>query len=183
MKSILKLNQENLMHEEKTLLEATLGFLVDDEQRVLLARKTKKIGAGCWNGYGGGLEGNETPAECMVRELVEETKVITSPEFIEKMAEVDFYNTKSAGTLFVCKVHVYLIHQWQGEPQATDTMANPTWFLKSRLPLDEMMPADRHWVPLVLNGTKLVGQAHYGPYQKELLKGVKVTVQKADAFI
>ena len=41
--------------EEKVLLKASLVFPVT-HTHVLLAKKQKKIGKGCWNGYGGGPE-------------------------------------------------------------------------------------------------------------------------------
>src|SRR6185436_5019406 len=112
------------MPEEKVLLNATLGFLVREE-KVLLALKTKKIGQGCWNGYGGGIDDQETLLQSMVRELKEEAKVEVLEKNIQKVAVVDFHNTKSDGGVFSCRVHVYLVHEWKGEPQPTDEMAEP----------------------------------------------------------
>lgn len=37
-----------------------------------------------------------------------------------------------------------------------------------------MMPADRFWVPEILVGKKIIAEAHYGPFQKQLLKEVKI---------
>ena len=158
---------KNLISEEKTLLRASLGFLVKDDQ-VLLAMKTQKIGKGCWNGYGGGIEIEETPEQSIVREFAEEAKITILPEYMTKSAIIDFHNTKSDGSCFICKVHVYLIKQWQNKPQETETMINPTWFLKKQLPLSKMMPADRVWLPMVLEGKKIVARFNYEPFQKEL---------------
>lgn len=49
-----------------------------------------------------------------------------------------------------------------------------SWFDKNKLPLNEMMPADRFWVPEILVGKKIIAEAHYGPFQKQLLKEVKI---------
>ena len=49
------------MNEEKVLFNATVCYPVRDG-KVLLAFKTCKIGANCWNGYGGGIEQGETLA-------------------------------------------------------------------------------------------------------------------------
>ena len=161
--------------EEKVLLNATLVFLVRNRgAQVLLALKTKKIGAGCWNGYGGGIELGEDPQGSAARELQEESGVVVLPLDLEKVAIVDFHNTKTDGTIFTCRVHVYLAHAWQDEPQETDEMAQPTWFNSSDLPLNQMMPADRSWLPPILNGKKIRASVTYGPFQKELLGPVEV---------
>ncbi len=161
------------MQEEKVLLNATLCFPVR-EDKILLGLKMKKIGQGCWNGYGGGIENGETPEQSMIRELWEESKVKTFPNALEKVAIIDFHNIKTDGNLFICKVHIYLLHQWEGDFQPTDEMADPTWFRKQELPLDSMMPADREWLPIVLAGKKIIGEAKLGPFQKTLLERVKL---------
>ena len=144
--------------EEKTLLNATLCFLGKNSE-VLLGFKTQKIGKDCWNGYGGGIDNGETPRQAAWRELREEAGVVTSPEFLEKSAVVDFHNTKSDGSHFVCRVHIYLVSQWTGNPRVTDEMINPTWFDIERLPLNKMMPADREWLTVVLSGKKIISTA------------------------
>lgn len=162
------------MPEEKTLITATLVFLVRDDL-VLLARKVRKIGAGKWNGYGGGIEGEETTFQCAVRELGEEAGVESDPNDLEKVGEVTFHNTKSDGSKFSCLVHIYLLRRWAREPRASKEMADPTWFEIHRLPVAHLMPADPFWLPLILSGKKIVAEAHYGPFQAELLAPVKIT--------
>ena len=167
------------MRKEKVLLNATLCFSVK-EDKILLALKMQKIGQGCWNGYGGGIDDGESPEQSIIRELREEAKVKAFPNALEKVAVIDFKNTKTDGNVFVCMVHVFLLHQWEGDFQPTDEMASPTWFEKKELPLDGMMPADREWLPIVLAGKKIIGEAEYGPFQKILLKNVEL--QYVDSF-
>ena len=167
------------MEKEKTLLNATLCYLVKGNE-VLLSLKTKNIGKDCWNGYGGGIEPGETPERAAARELEEEAKVVASPDCLEKVAIIDFHNTKSDGSVFSCKVHVYLVSQWTGAPKESDEMINPTWFNKDRLPLYQMLLADREWLPLVLRGKKIKAVARYGPFQKTLLG--KVVIQQVDSL-
>lgn len=156
--------------EEKILFNATLCFLVRGDQ-VLLATKTKKIGKGCRNGYGGGIEPGESEREATLRELFEETEgVRVNPDSLKKIAIVDFHNTKSDGGIFVCRVHAYRANDWTGDIHETDEMADPRWFSISELPLSEMMPADRDWLPPALQGKKVIATAYLGPFQQEKLK-------------
>jgi len=56
--------------------EYVLGFLFDQNDKVLLIKKTKPANlAGKWNGVGGKLEIKETYLEAMARETREETGI------------------------------------------------------------------------------------------------------------
>lgn len=159
--------------EEKVLLEATVCFL-HKENEILLAMKTRKIGEGCWNGYGGGVEKGEKVIDAAARELEEESGVSTTPQNLNKIAVVDFHNTKSDDSTFVCRVHFYLVDEWTGSAKETEEMVNPTWFEINNLPLDQMMPADKVWLPIALSGKKIMAKACLGPFQKKLLRDVEI---------
>ncbi len=162
-----------MIQEEKVLFKATVVIPIRDGQ-VLLAIKTRKIGAGCWNGYGGGVEEGETTLECATRELKDESGLIASKEDLEKVAIADFHNEKIDGSIFVCRVHFYLWKKWEGFPKETEEMINPTPFNINDLPLKGMMPADREFIPLILKNEKLLVEAHYTPFQKKLKGKVKI---------
>lgn len=166
--------------EEKILNDATICFLIRDG-KVLLAMKTEKIGVGCLNGYGGGIEPGETPEQCAIRELEEECSIRTLKDGIEKVAIMKFRNRTSDGFEFICTCHIFLIRKWKGEPKSSETMTDPTWFPVENLPIDKMMPADRLWLPPLLAGRKIIGMATYGPFQKELIGGVELE-DAADFF-
>lgn len=167
------------MNEEKVLFNATVCYPVRDG-KVLLALKTGKIGAGCWNGYGGGIEDGETVVEAALRELWEESGLVASEEHLEKIAVVDFHNTKTDGSIFIVKVHFFTVSQWGGEPKESREMVTPTWFEMKELPVSKMMPADVKFLPVALSGKKVVALAHYGPYQKELIG--EVTIREVETL-
>lgn len=159
------------MLEDKRLFNATLVFLIKGDH-VLLGIKRKKIGAGKRNGYGGEIHNGETPGACAARETWEEAEVVLQSDSLDEVAVVYFENTNSDGATSVCKVHVYFAYEWEGDPQETDEVGDPQWFHKDHLPLENMMPADRHWLPAVLAGERLMAKASYGPFQQELLAPV-----------
>lgn len=161
--------------EEKVLFKATVCLPIKDG-KVLLAMKTRKIGVGCWNGFGGGVEEGETILGCAIRELEEESGLKAQPEDLEKVAIVDFHNEKSDGSTFVSRVHFFLVKDWQNEPAETEdkAMINPTFFNIDNLPYEKMMPADKEYFPLILNGKKVFVTAYYSPFQKELKRKVEI---------
>ncbi|HAQ02439.1 TPA: hypothetical protein DEP30_01980 [Candidatus Nomurabacteria bacterium] len=163
------------MQEEKVLFVATVCLPVK-EGKVLLGMKTRKIGMGCWNGYGGGVEDGETILESAIRELEEESGLKAKIENLEKVAIVDFHNEKSDGSMFVSRVHFFLVKDWKGEPKETEdgAMITPTFFNFTDLPYDKMMPADREFFPYILSGKKVLVESHYTPFQKELKREVKI---------
>ncbi len=161
--------------EEKVLNLATVVFLKKNN-KILLARKVDKIGKGKLNGYGGGTEQNESITACATRELKEESGgVLTTSEDLEKIAIVHFHNTKSDGSIFVLTVHFYITCSWYGEPQETSEMKEPAWYSISDLPVNDMMPSDREWLPLALQGKKLIAHAYLSPFQKEKTRKTKIT--------
>ena len=123
--------------EEKVLLNATI-CVPKRGNEILLAIKTDKIGKGLFNGYGGGIEEGERIIEAAVREFGEESGASVVPEDLDKVAVVDFHNTKSDGSTFICRCHIYLVHKWIGEFTEKEKMINPTWFGIDNLPFDRL---------------------------------------------
>ena len=162
------------MQTEKVLLEATLCFPIS-EYKVLLAQKTRGIGRGKLNGFGGGLEKDESLLDCCSRETLEESGLLIDKKDFVKVGIVYFHNTKSNGQVFVCKVYVFITTKWTGLPKDGDGMVDPKWYPIYGLPFGQMLPADRFWLSqIILSGKKIIAEVHYGPFQKELLRSVEI---------
>jgi 8-oxo-dGTP pyrophosphatase MutT (NUDIX family) len=162
------------MSAEKILKHAALTFLRRDDY-MLLAWKTRHIGKGCRNGYGGGIDGDESPEAAALRELKEECRVVGDARALRKIAVADFHNQTEEGESFCCRVHTFTLARWCGRPASTPEMADPAWFRIDALPLTDMMLADRLWLPIALRDpSPIFVTAWYGPHQRELLAGVEV---------
>ena len=129
---------------------ATL-VLLRREDEILLAMKKRGFGKGYWNGPGGKVEPGESLEQAMIRECQEEIGVV--PTRFHKVAEHDFV-LDSATQPWHIYGHVYLCHEWQGEPHETEEMA-PRWFKTTNIPYGAMWQDDIYWLPLVLSGTLL----------------------------
>jgi hypothetical protein len=72
---------------------------------------------------------------------------------------------------FVCECHVFSADEFQGEPRDSDELTEQGWF--DVLPLDEMMAADRDWLPIALN-KKIIAHAHIKKRQSALFKPTEI---------
>lgn len=109
---------------------------IDDGERYLLLHRNKKINdihQGKWIGVGGKIESGETPKECVIREVLEETGLhimnpklrgtIMFPLFDGKSDWLVFVYTTSqfSGDLIDCKEGTL---EWV---KHTDVLMKPTW--------------------------------------------------------
>jgi len=169
------------MQEPSTLsvVEATLIFpIIGNRVLLALGKSDKKIGANCRNGYGGGNKANESPIQCIMRELSEESGGVTvSADNLKHVANIDFHNQKKDGTKFICRVQVFTVHTWNGSFKSSAEMLLPAWYSIDHLPFHEMMVGDEDWVPEILgnHGKKFKVTVWYeGPGEKKLLKDTEV---------
>ena len=130
--------------------QATLLFVIDEE-RILLIRKKRGLGAGKINGPGGRLEPGESAHDCALRELQEELRIRAwSADWRgnHRFQFIDGYRLD---------VDVFVTDGFDGEPTETDE-AIPLWFPVSEIPYDEMWADDRHWFPHLLDGSHFYGR-------------------------
>lgn len=131
---------------------ATLLFIVPPgEERVLLIRKQRGLGAGKINAPGGRIEPGETPLQAAIREVREE--VCVEARDITEHGTLSFQFVDG----YSLYVHVFRAREFSGEPAPTPE-AIPMWLDPSALPWDEMWADDRLWVPHLLAGRRFEGR-------------------------
>lgn len=129
---------------------ATLVFVVKDE-RMLLIRKKRGLGAGKINAPGGRLEPGEAPREGVIREAREELHI--TPRGLSYAGENQFQFVDG----YSIHVHVFKAEDYEGTPTETDEAA-PIWSRVDAIPYDEMWEDDRLWIPHVLEGARFFGR-------------------------
>ena len=128
---------------------ANLRFILKDE-RLLLIRKKRGLGAGKINAPGGKIEPGETALESAIRETREEVGVV--PHAPEQRGELFFQFID--GYSLHCAV--FLSFNCDGEPFET-VEATPFWCDIDKIPFHEMWADDAHWLPHMLDGKSFRG--------------------------
>ncbi len=136
----------------------TLCLLVK-ENKILLAMKKRGFGVGKWNNFGGKVKVGETIEVAASRELREEIGVIAEPEKLEKVGNIQFYFKDKPE--WNQHMHVFLVRNWEGEPQESEEMMMPKWYSQNEIPFDTMWADDKHWLPMVLAGKKVEGRFNF----------------------
>jgi len=132
---------------------ATLCFLIRDE-KILLIRKKRGLGAGKINGPGGRIEPGEEPNECAIRETSEEVGL--TPQNVQNRGELHFQFLD--GYSLHCTV--FVANDYSGELTETDE-ALPIWTPLDSIPYEEMWADDIHWLPGVITGGTFRGYFHF----------------------
>lgn len=142
---------------------------IPTQSEVLLGEKVKPnwFGSGLIHGFGGKQENGESICTTAVRELRDESGLVTKEE------DLDFCG--------VLKVHVegepeerlvylFRLYTWEGEPQSTDEMA-PIWYHFSTIPTRKMFPDTNSWLLHIL-----LGKNHdFNIFYKRGMKSLKST--------
>ena len=114
--------------------QTTLCY-IDDGERYLMLHRTKKehdASHGKWIGVGGKCEADESPDECMLREVREETGLVVTHWRYRGI--VTFISDTWPNEY----MHLFTATQWQGEPDMSiDDEGHLAWVAKSDLPLSD----------------------------------------------
>ncbi|MEK7528150.1 MAG: 8-oxo-dGTP diphosphatase [Patescibacteria group bacterium] len=119
--------------------------------RILLGMKKRGFGRGWWNGFGGKVQSGESIESAARRETLEEAGIGTRK--LRHAGVLFFYFENDPETH---EAHVFVCDEFDGEPIESDEM-RPEWFETDKIPYDEMWPADRFWLPLLLEDKSFRG--------------------------
>ena len=154
------------------LTSAVVCYLVKKGKVILGLRKRVSFGLGenLISGIGGkvgdvpGLE-NETFEEALFREVKEEINVeITS---YKKVGEIKFlFPNKTKWNQFVI---AYLVFDWIGEPQESESI-KPMTFNFKEIPVDRMWADNRITLPLFLEGKEIEATFMYNETNDKILE-------------
>jgi 8-oxo-dGTP diphosphatase len=128
---------------------ATLCFVRDNE-RVLMIRKKRGLGAGKINGVGGRLEFGETPLAGILREAHEELGIT----LLDPVKRGELHFQFLDGYSLFCTV--FVASRFGGTPVETEE-AVPLWFDIRRLPFHQMWEDDQLWLGSALDGKSFRG--------------------------
>jgi 8-oxo-dGTP pyrophosphatase MutT (NUDIX family) len=137
------------------MYESSLVFLLRNRS-VLLGRKEYGKSRGKWVGFGGGREDCDADAlNTAIREVKEETGL----EVIG-LQEAGLIKARRPDRELL--IHIFVTHDWQGEPVETEEVKAPTWFKFTEVPFDEMWEDARVWLPQILLGKKVKAEVIFG---------------------
>lgn len=127
----------------------TVGVLVtDDQNRVLLTKRSLEVKHGMWGMPGGFLKIGEYPIDGAIRETEEEIGVeLKDIKFMDFIVEDNPYgeNEFMLGILFEAKIK-------SGIPEAKDETSEVKWFEESEIP----------WGKIAFDGNIKALKIHYG---------------------
>ena len=138
------------------MLETTLCYIFKDEKVLMLYRnkKEKDVHEGKWNGLGGKVEVGETPLQCVIREVYEESGLrLESPTLIGACYYPNFNGLEEM-------MYVYIAKQFKGELSDCDE-GELHWRLKDEIMTLNIWESDRLFLPYVLNEQYFVGLFQY----------------------
>ena len=129
---------------EKELVIVSALVLVDQDGRVLICERPKgKFMEGFWEFPGGKLEKNETPENCLIREIKEEIAVNLGDFCFSPLTfslnEYDDFNILLL--LYVCRENVGVIMSNENQ--------NMKWLFVKDLYDYNLLPADRELIPYI----------------------------------
>jgi 8-oxo-dGTP diphosphatase len=134
-----------------TMILATLCYINDGDKTLMLhrVRKENDVHQGKWNGLGGKFEVGESPEECVIREIKEESGLtITSPTLRGVLTFPDF----SHGSDWY--VFLFTANQFSGD-LIESPEGNLAWIETNKLLDLNLWAGDRIFIPL-LAGDKFI---------------------------
>ncbi len=101
----------------KTLVNTTLCYIEKDNCYLMLHRIKKEhdYNHDKWIGIGGKFENGESPEDCAIREVFEETSLTIAPKDLEYCGIVTFVDVSNADDVYTEFMHVFRAKKFSGE--------------------------------------------------------------------
>ncbi|MBQ7636999.1 MAG: 8-oxo-dGTP diphosphatase [Lachnospiraceae bacterium] len=134
------------------MIRSTLCYMEKDGNYLMLLRNKKKkdLNKGKWIGVGGKFEENETPEECLKREVLEETGVVLKRYAF--LGIVEFRND-------VCEdedMYLFTASEWDGDIDMDCIEGTLKWIPKEEIMDLELWEGDRVFLNKMLEGIETV---------------------------
>lgn len=143
--------------EEMPMIEATLCYIKKDSRYLMLHRikKNKDYHQGKWNAIGGKLESGESPLDCVIREVKEETGLfLLNVKFIGHLSFPNFDGLQD------WSVFVFKSEDFTGELIDCPEGAL-SWVEEKDLLNLNLWEGDLEFIPHVLRDEKFMGKFIY----------------------
>jgi 8-oxo-dGTP pyrophosphatase MutT (NUDIX family) len=145
-------------------VEATLCAIIKDGGILLQRKAVGRFGEGKWNGAGGKLKPGETPADGVIREVLEETGLRIMVPRLHGLLEHYFGDRITPAW----SVYVFSATEFEGDPVGGEE-GDLQWFPVEEIPYGEMWEDDLHWLPLLLEGREFNGAFYFNEDASRLL--------------
>ena len=129
---------------KKPIVYVSACAIIDSNDKILItSREHKDDFSNCWEFPGGKIEKNETPEECLIRELKEEINIDVSKKCI---APIGFSSHKYE--MFHIVLMLYVTRKWEGKLQANEKNSFK-WVSYGELKKHKMPKANTNFFPII----------------------------------
>ena len=143
--------------------------------QVLMGYMLSGAWQGHFNGFGGKIE-NESPAECAIRELKEESGIEIKSSQLDYKGHVLFQREGQASDDDKILVDVFTA-RLDGRKTVLPKMteyALPCWFDSEELPLVKMPPFDEYWIGIIFKKPNTISEytITHNDHEVTLVRGI-----------
>ena len=129
---------------KKPIVYVSACAIIDSNDKILItSREHKDDFSNCWEFPGGKIEKNETPEECLIRELKEEINIDVSNKCI---APIGFSSHEYE--MFHIVLMLYVTRKWEGKFQVNEKNSFK-WVSYGELKKHKMPKANTNFFPII----------------------------------
>ena len=131
------------MNKKPTVYVSACAIIDSNDKILITSREHKDDFSNCWEFPGGKIEKNETPEECLIRELKEEINIDVSNKCI---APIGFSSHEYEK--FHIVLMLYVTRKWEGKLQANEKNSFK-WVSYGELKKHKMPKANTNFFPII----------------------------------